>query len=461
MSHAQSSAVELASLLNDSLAPIYVLDDGRRIVFCNQACARWIGLDAAELLNQQCNYCSESDDRSPASIAAGLCPPPKVFCGLPRAAIVSCPTGDGQSVHRRGHFFPLSDGADESAPVVAVLEMVDCSAAEADPNDPDAPDAAATLHEQLRAVRGRLAERFRVDRLLGESPSMRRARAQIELAADSRANVLIVGADGTGKDHVAKTIHYAQINPGDLLPVACNVLDENVLRTALRSIGSPAVGSQQRRATLLLNDVDQLPVAAQSDLATLLGQAPTARILATASQPLKEVTGEAELSQEVACALSTITIELVPLCRRLDDLPILVQALLEDENRQSNKQVGGITSDALDRLAAYPWPGNLDELATVVRQAHQSATAGEVRAGDLPRQVQWAAQAGAHPPKKDEVIVLEDFLAGIEKELIGRALRRAKNNKSKAAKMLGLTRPRLYRRLVQLGLEQIEEDDLN
>jgi DNA-binding NtrC family response regulator len=73
---------------------------------------------------------------------------------------------------------------------------------------------------------------------------------------------------------------------------------------------------------------------------------------------------------------------------------------------------------------------------------------------DLSDAVRWAAHAATHPPRLDEVIVLEEFLARVEKELLARALRRAKGNKSKAAKLLGLTRPRLYRRLVALGLER-------
>ena len=98
-----------------------------------------------------------------------------------------------------------------------------------------------------------------------------------------------------------------------------------------------------------------------------------------------------------------------------------------------------------------------DELAAIVRQSHEQAQGGEIAVRDLPNQIQWAAGAASYPPRTDETIMLEEFLARVEKELITRAMRRAKGNKSKAAKLLGLTRPRLYRRLVQLGMEQPEE----
>ncbi len=108
----------------------------------------------------------------------------------------------------------------------------------------------------------------------------------------------------------------------------------------------------------------------------------------------------------------------------------------------------------MDYLVAYPWPGNIDELAAIVREVHGKAQGVEITPRDLPKQIYWGVDAMAHQARGDEPIVLEEFLARVEKELIARAMRRAKNNKSKAAKLLGLTRPRLYRRLVQLGLEQ-------
>jgi DNA-binding NtrC family response regulator len=116
--------------------------------------------------------------------------------------------------------------------------------------------------------------------------------------------------------------------------------------------------------------------------------------------------------------------------------------------------MSGFAAEALDLLTTYAWPGNVDELVAVVRESHERATAGEITAPDLPKKIHWSLDAANHPARSDESIVLVEFMGRVEKELIARAMRRAKGNKSKAAKLLGLTRPRLYRRLVQLGLEQ-------
>lgn len=114
----------------------------------------------------------------------------------------------------------------------------------------------------------------------------------------------------------------------------------------------------------------------------------------------------------------------------------------------------------LDALAAYAWPLNVDELAELVRQSHERASGAKLLRRIYPAGCSMPAGAATHPPKASEAIVLEDFLAHVERELIERALLRAKGNKSKAARLLGMTRPRLYRRLVQLGLEQADEGEV-
>jgi DNA-binding NtrC family response regulator len=156
----------------------------------------------------------------------------------------------------------------------------------------------------------------------------------------------------------------------------------------------------------------------------------------------------------LASLLSTIVIELPPLAERRADLPLLAQLFLEEANSRGMKQVAGFSSEALDRLDGYFWPGNCDELAQMVAEAHAHAEGPHIEIGDLPERIHLAAYAAAHPARIEESIVLDDFLRRIERELVSRALAQAKGNKTKAARLLGMTRPRLYRRLVHLGLEE-------
>jgi DNA-binding NtrC family response regulator len=162
--------------------------------------------------------------------------------------------------------------------------------------------------------------------------------------------------------------------------------------------------------------------------------------------------------EDLAAMLSTITIELPPLAKRRDDLPLLAQALLEEQNARGGRQLGGFSPEALDQICAYAWPGNVAELAQVVAECHARAAATLIALGELPERLRLAAEAAARPRRKEEPIQLDEFVARIERELIRRALARAKGNKTKAARLLGLNRPRLYRRMVQLGLAEEGEE---
>jgi DNA-binding NtrC family response regulator len=183
------------------------------------------------------------------------------------------------------------------------------------------------------------------------------------------------------------------------------------------------------------------------------------RPVATAAVSLTELAAAGEFHAELAALLSTVVIELPPLAERREDLPLLAQALVEDVNVGSQRQLRGFSSEALDRLDGYPWPGNVDELVEVVTEAHGKAEGPEIGVADLPKRIALAQAAAAHPRRREEQIVLDDYLRQIERELVSRAMAQAKGNKAKAARLLGVSRPRLYRRMVQLGLEEESLDE--
>jgi DNA-binding NtrC family response regulator len=179
-----------------------------------------------------------------------------------------------------------------------------------------------------------------------------------------------------------------------------------------------------------------------------------ARIIATSDTALVDIAAQGQFRADLAARLSTIEIHLPPLAERREDVPLLAQMFLEELNAEGERQLQGFTPETLDRLAAYSWPGNIDELAAMVREAHGTAEGRLITPRDLPQRIYLTVAADSRPRRKEESINLDTFLAEIELELIQRALRRAKGNKTRAAKLLGLTRPRLYRRMVQLGLEK-------
>ncbi len=201
-------------------------------------------------------------------------------------------------------------------------------------------------------------------------------------------------------------------------------------------------------------EVDQLPPDAQKTLAGILSIGELdVRTLATARRPLVELAGQDHFRKDLAFALSTLVIHIPPLADRLADVPLLAQFFLERCNASGGKQLSGFTADAMDQLVAYSWPENVDELAGAVQASYEAASGPPVQPGDLPEKLRATASADAHPPRGEDSIVLPQFLAEIEKEVLQRALRRAKGNKAKAARLVGLSRARFLRRLQQLGIE--------
>lgn len=455
MARGRHGALELARLLDAAARPIYVLDDERVIVFCNQPCLEWLGCEVDELQGQRCVY-GANNEGGGASLAAGLCPPPEVWAGREREGIVGVTLRDGRLSRRGARFLPVSSG-NETPFVVALVEAEEL-APSTDALKASCPTEAAELHERLREFRHQRAEKYRLDRFVGDSPAMRLARAQMELAGASRASVLIVGPPGSGRQHAAHAIHYAAHGEasGPLVPLSCAVLAVDLMTSTFAAIASrrfPLEAGGQ--GTLLLNDADELPPESQSEIARLLaGKGIPLRIVATARQDLADLARKGCFREDLAALLSTIVIRLPPLAARRGDVPLLAQCFVEEANARGEKQLAGVSSEALDCLDSYSWPGNVEELAQVIQEAHRRAEGPEITLSDLPECVHLARSAAAHPRRAEETIVLEEFLGRIERELLTRALRRAKGNKTKAAKLLGMTRPKFYRRLLQLGLEE-------
>jgi DNA-binding NtrC family response regulator len=297
---------------------------------------------------------------------------------------------------------------------------------------------------------------------VGVTPASRRIRAQAELAAAGKASVLLVGPAGSGRQHLATTIHYGRdsASAGVLVPVECAILGPELIQSAIQALAvGGSQGNRAARSTLVLNQADQLAPEVQAELVTAFSSRTfAARLVATAEEPLVELVRRGRYREDLAVLLSTITIELPPLAQRRDDLPMLAQAFLEEINARGGKQIAGFTPEALDRIHAYPWPGNLNELVQVVAESHAKAGGTEITARELPERFRLTAEAAARPRRREETIVLDEFIERIERELIRRAMARAKGNKARAARLLGMTRPRLYRRMVQLGLETEGEE---
>jgi DNA-binding NtrC family response regulator len=477
----------LHQLLDRSSRPVYAIDGRRRIVYCNAALAAWLELDSERVVGRLVEYHSEPPDgdeakRSGQAPLADLCPPPRALGGEACTGTISCAARGGRLAHRHANFMPLPvlEAEDRETPrdagVFVLLDSRDLSPEELATEvatDPSADD----LHRAIRRFRRNQADHYAVESLLGDSSAMQKVRAQVAAAALSGANVLVAGVPGSGRGHVARAVHYRGSGEVStrLMPVDCKVANDESLRRSLEVLRSRA-DDPKHRPTLLLENLECLEPALQSQLAFVIRQSAFhPRVIATCNSqsPCSRAEVDAAIESEnisttgtandtqgvtasIECALhdaiSTITITVPRLRERLADLPILAQCFLESCNRGSGKQVGSIRADAVDALALHLWPGELDELREAIASAHARTTSHEITPADLPAFVHHAAQAAVRSRPPTERIVLDELLAQIEREAIVRALSQANGNKTDAAALLGMNRPRLYRRLVQLGL---------
>jgi transcriptional regulator with PAS, ATPase and Fis domain len=442
----------VARLLDAADAPLYALDHERRIVFANRALGDWLGINAETLLGQQCNYAADGPDDL-AALCGALCPPPEAFTSHSFAGEIIRPANSDLPLERRParflHF--ISSDPKQNLLLVAVLPANHQEQAQ-----PPAGTSGEQLHAQLIKLRIQLGQRFSLTQLIGESDAILRVREQARLASDSGTRTLLLGPLGSGREHLARTIHYSQPagSIGLLMPIDCRLVDAEQLQAQLTSLlrGQHEHPTERPPAALLL-EVDRLRPAPQQELAGFL-QLPRIdlKTISTARVSLDRLAAKGRFRPDLAHKLSTLTIRLPALAARRNDIPLLAQHFLEEQNATGGKQLSGFQPAALELLAALPWKKNLDELSRAVSEACARATGPRVTRADFPDWVHLAQHDSAHTPRREEPIQLDAFLAEIEKELLQRALRRARGNKSRAAELLGTSRQRLLRRLVQLGL---------
>lgn len=498
MARKLATADSLTKLFDRSSRPIYAIDVERRVVYCNRALATWLDIDISRIIGRIVEYHSEpaADDDAMRDGAplTDLCPPPRALAGEPCMGTLSCMARGGRLVHRQAEFVPLGDFGKEPAnrnkhqqgasrfAVFVLLSAADMSTPEVAAEISGEPTA-DEIHRTIRRFRRAQSVRYSLESLLGSSPAMQKVREQVSAAAASGANTLIVGPLGSGRGHVARSIHYRAAADGGmkLVPIDCEVLSDDLLRRAVGSLRAPH-GETVQPPTLLLENLDRMSAAHQSLLLAAIRQGVlSARVIATCSTlaphavaeidaaqtEVVNVTGEANGTRSVAAtidpgllgAISIITIRIPTLAERLEDLPILAQYFLEACNSGTDKQVGSFRADALDLMCLYSWPGELVQLQETIAAAHRACATHEISPGDLPAIIHHASNAAARMRRQPERIVLDELLASIEKEAIVRALAQCGGNKSEAAGLLGMTRPRLYRRLVQLGLAGEPGDD--
>jgi DNA-binding NtrC family response regulator len=321
------------------------------------------------------------------------------------------------------------------------------------------------VDQENRLLREQLRTRPGFGGLIGLSQKMQRVYRLIEKVSQHNYPVLILGESGTGKELVARSIHFSgQRRNRPFVPVDCSALVPTLIESELfgyiKGAFTGAVHSKQGlmevagNGTLFLDEIGDLPVDLQAKLLRALQEKEVRpvgstdrvsiemRVIAATNRDLDAAVRQGQFRQDLFFRLNVVQIKMPPLRERKGDIPLLVNSFLEkfsDENGDSRK----ISEDAMARLIAYDWPGNVRELENAIERAVALGSGPILHAGDLPTNLQHGAPERMH--QADELLPLDE----LERLAILRALREAGGDKLAAARLLGIGKTTLYRKLKQ------------
>ncbi len=321
----------------------------------------------------------------------------------------------------------------------------------------------ALEHSRLKTENIALKERMRPG-IVGNSPAMRRMMDMIEAVAPSEATVLITGKSGTGKELVARAIHsLSPRNTGPWVAVNCAALAENLLESELFGHEKGAfTGADKRRdgrflqasgGTLFLDEIGEISPHMQVKLLRAIQQREIQRVggdatlpvdvrlVAATNRDLMEEIREGRFREDLYYRLNVVSIVVPPLTERREDIPALAQHFLNKYGESNKKSLRGFTPRAMDMLIRYDWPGNVRELENAMERAVVLSCGDFISEREMPATVQDAY--GAPHQNKAPSTSLED----VERDFILQTLSETGNNKSEAAKRLGISRKTLHSKL--------------
>jgi DNA-binding NtrC family response regulator len=448
----RTAAARSLNWLRDSTTPMFVLNVRRRVTLFNRGCEALSGTTARDVLAQRVDAVTADDPQHREALLAALMPPAEVWQGRPWSLLVQWPHANGSSQPRLVQFWPIG-AVDE--PLLAVLGIV---GEVHDPTPADPPTLAQTLHQELSQLRQELRRRYGDRTLLGRSPAIQRVQEQLRLARASSAAVLVTGPAGTGKQHVAQAIHYASAFSKRLfLPIPLEQTPAAEVKRILKQCaGLTARGGDQLPGTLYLTAIETAGADVQELLLSLLTSDPVVRIITASTSRWETAVNDGKFSAELALRLTPLVINLPSLRDRGEDLLLIAQFLLEEWNRGSEHQVHGFDADVGTAFRRYHWPGEIDELAKVVQEAHAGCPGGLLQTSHLPFRFRAGVEAQKLGPTPSRGRALDRELEAYERELLQQAVDETRGNLTQAAEWLQIPRARLYRRLEQLGLRQVE-----
>lgn len=324
----------------------------------------------------------------------------------------------------------------------------------------------AQVETENVTLRQELDRSFGLERILGKSVLMQEVLDKVRQVADSRVNVLVEGESGTGKEMVARAIHgLSPRRRGPFVAVHCAALSPQLLESELFGHEKGAfTGAVERRigrfeqaegGTLFLDEIGEIDAATQVKLLRALGERTIERVggnktievdvrlVAATHRDLEAMVKQGKFREDLFFRIRVVQLVLPPLRDRPEDIPLLAEHFRQEYAQENGKGELRISAPAMQSLIAYRWPGNVRELRTAIEHGVVLARGTEIEPKDLPASVREGAQGREVQGQNSVVLPIAD----LEKQAIQTALRKTNQNITEAAKLLGISRRTLHRKI--------------
>ncbi|MEK6529224.1 MAG: sigma-54 dependent transcriptional regulator, partial [Nitrospirota bacterium] len=319
------------------------------------------------------------------------------------------------------------------------------------------------LKSEVANLRSQLESTYRFSNVIGKSPSMEKVFKLVETIKDSSTNVLVLGETGTGKELIARAIHYtSHRHYKPFVAVNCASVPRELLeaeffgheRGSFTGAFSRRIGKFEEASggTLFLDEIGELELALQAKILRSIQEKEIERIggnkkikidirlIASTNRDLKKEIQLKNFRTDLYYRLNVVEVKLPPLRERQSDIPLLVTHFIDKFSQRENKRIFSVSPDVMKIFVGYSWPGNLRELENVMERAVVLTKDDVIGVKDIPSDIKKGAEAGSCPG------ILKP-LKELEFETIVKAINAFNGNKSKAARVLGITRKSLYSRL--------------
>ena len=333
-------------------------------------------------------------------------------------------------------------------------------------------------HTSLRAENLSLKEKLRssydLANIIGKSRPMKELIGMVAMVAPSEATALITGESGTGKELIARSIHYnSGRKEGPLVTVNCAALTETLLESELFGHEKGAfTGADRRRegrfmqankGTIFLDEIGEMSSVMQAKLLRVIQDREIqrvgsdftlkvdVRILAATNRDLQKDVSAGKFREDLFYRLNVVTLRVPPLRERVEDIPLLAQHFLETYARKNKKRIKGFTPLAMDMFLKYDWPGNVRELENAVERAVILGLGDYITEKELPLRIAKAYPHGEEIDIPPTVSKEPRSLEEAEREAVLTALNASGGNKSETARLLGITRKTLHKKLQKYG----------